>query len=193
MDTETLLPSDQATNVDQLSTRRRETVYTNSRSAHGISLICNMVAFGTTLNILLIHTGAITNGQSYFAWSHVLLGVSLLVYYIEAFCCSHTLQYLRNVKTSERTVEFMRKLQCGRPEIMMFAESYHYETRHHTRTKTNAEGQTITEHYTTSEKVVTHRVCLSSLFFFFLFFSFSSFFIIHFLSCLLMILSHVIG
>lgn len=170
MDTQTLLPSDQATNVDQLSTRRRETVYTNSRSAHGISLICNMLAFCSTLNILLIHTGVIKS-QGYFAWSHVLLGVSLLVYYIEAFCCSHTLQYLRNVKTSERTVEFMRKLQCGRPDIMMFAESYHYETRHHTRTKTNAEGHTRTEHYTTSEKVVTHRVRPSS-FFFLQFFSF---------------------
>lgn len=36
------------------------------------------------------------------------------------------------------------------------AECYHYETRHHTRTIRDADGNTRTEHYTTTEKVVTH-------------------------------------
>ncbi len=79
-------------------------------------------------------------------------GVVYLIYIILEFC-SPTSKYLCNKSSDQGMYEKMGAHFRTPPEIRFNCECYHYETRHHTRT--DSEGRT--EHYTTTERVVTYR------------------------------------
>ena len=133
----------------------RETTYIKESSCHGVSLFLNVLVLGAT--VMIVASDADVFGLSRYPhvrWS--VFGVSLFAYLLEACCYSHTLQYLRHTKTAEGTVVFMQRLQKAAPIIEMHVDCYHYETRHHTRTVTDSDGNTTTESYTTEEKVTTH-------------------------------------
>ena len=79
------------------------------------------------------------------------LGFFYIVYLVLEFC-STTSRYLCNKSTDQGMYEQMGRNFQTPPEIRFHCECYHYETRHHTRT--NKDGKT--EHYTTTEKIVTY-------------------------------------
>ena len=79
-----------------------------------------------------------------------------LLYIITALCCNPLFAYFSNVEEGANFENQYNSVRAIQGHFSLHAECYHYETRFHTRTVTNANGETRTETYTTQEKVVTH-------------------------------------
>ena len=77
-------------------------------------------------------------------------GVCYVIYIILEFC-SPTSRYLCHKSSDQGMYDKMGINFRTPPEIRFHCDCYHYETRHHTRTK---DGKT--EHYTTRERVTTY-------------------------------------
>ena len=75
-------------------------------------------------------------------------GACYLIYIILEFC-TPTSRYLCHKSTDQGMYEKMGRNFKTPPEVLFHCECYHYETRHHTRTKQDG----TTEHYTTQERV----------------------------------------
>ena len=78
-------------------------------------------------------------------------GACYLIYIILEFC-TPTSRYLCHKSTDQGMYEKMGRNFKTPPEVLFHCECYHYETRHHTRTKQDG----TTEHYTTQERVTTY-------------------------------------
>ena len=103
---------------------------------------------GTIIAFLII---GIKNQQTFNGLLYGCGGV-YLIYIILEFC-SPTSKYLCNKSSDQGMYEKMGSHFRTPPEIQFHCECYHYEIRH--RTRTDSEGRT--EHYTTTERVVTYR------------------------------------
>ena len=112
----------------------------------------------------LLLLGGVATGVVLYMQEQLELGVMLgiigggyALYLIIACCCNPLQKYLGNIDRGESFEPYTERVREMVGRFEFYAECYHYETRHHTRTVRDANGNSRTEHYTTRERVVTHR------------------------------------
>jgi hypothetical protein len=121
-------------------------------SCHWQAFIATFILIGGSVTAAIFYL----NGTFELGVMFGIIGGCYLIYLLVGCCCNPLRNYLSNIEHGQNFETYYEWIRNQNGHFWFYAECYHYETRHHTRTVTDSDGKSRTEHYTSTEKVVTH-------------------------------------
>lgn len=111
-----------------------------------------LLVTGIALSLVFFLNGSLSIGT----FIGILLGIYTL-YLLVGCCCNSLVSSLSDIEEGQRLETYYDWIRKREGRFMFSAVCYHYETRHHTRKVRDSYGYSRTEHFTTTEKVITHE------------------------------------
>ena len=131
------------------------------KQPHVCSLLLNLMVLGSRGFVIVSFICHLRQKRFIIQFWYLFVLIELI--YLIEFFCSNTLRYLWNKVSSDSIFEHVNKIKLTRPEISMWCECYHFETRiryvtesYSVQGSNGPEMRTRQRMETYQEKVVTH-------------------------------------